>query len=255
MDSDTSHTACTDVHTLPAHHIALIPCTTSVAQGQPECVSRKVVSFHLSRAVSLASHRIPSTSSSTYSSVPGLQRLLTSRNLFADPRERGNDGYTDPETLTVYEPNRIVDNQIINEQKYAWCHFFVAGDEFPNVLLRAHELDDGSQLFQRQHYGIVPELLTDAPEPDHEGTKDEPESDWDMRSADAPDDEDAGQETLALSPARSKHRQLLHRRMLHHMPLQHKKRLLHRYRMWPIHTMSETTTSIAIVFIIASTRP
>ena len=181
--------------------------------------------------------------------------MLTYRNPCADPRERGNDGYTDPETLTVYEPNRIVDNQIINEQKYAWCHFFVAGDEFPNVLLRAHELDDGSQLFQRQQYGIVPELLIDAPEPDHENTKDEPESDWDMRSADAPDDEDAGQETPALSPARSKHRQLLHRRMLHHMPLQHKERLLHGYRIWLIPTMSETTTSIAIVLSLHPLDP
>ena len=30
VNSDTSHTACTDAHTLSAHHIALIPCTTSV---------------------------------------------------------------------------------------------------------------------------------------------------------------------------------------------------------------------------------
>ena len=43
------------------------------------CVPKIVVSFHLSRAMSLAPHRTPSTSSSTFSSVPGLQRLLTSR--------------------------------------------------------------------------------------------------------------------------------------------------------------------------------
>ena len=33
VNSDTSHTACTDAHTLSACHIALIPCTTFVAQG------------------------------------------------------------------------------------------------------------------------------------------------------------------------------------------------------------------------------
>ena len=39
--------------------IALILCTTSVAQGQPDCVSKIVVSCHLSRAMSLAPHRTP----------------------------------------------------------------------------------------------------------------------------------------------------------------------------------------------------
>ena len=78
--------------------------------------------FHLSRAMSLATHRTPSTSSSTaVSCVPGFQRLLTSRNPCADPLERGRDGYTDPEPLTDYEPNRIVDNQIINEQEDITC--------------------------------------------------------------------------------------------------------------------------------------
>ena len=33
VNSDTSHTACTDAHSLSAHRIALIPCTKSVAQG------------------------------------------------------------------------------------------------------------------------------------------------------------------------------------------------------------------------------
>ena len=40
VNSNTSHVACTDAHTLSAHHIALIPCTTSVAQGQPDCVAK-----------------------------------------------------------------------------------------------------------------------------------------------------------------------------------------------------------------------
>ena len=92
------------LHTLSAHQIALIRCTTSVAQ-EPDCVPKIVVSFRLSRAMSLALHSTPSTSSSTISSVPGLQRLLPSRNPCADPRERGGDGYTDPEPLTP-EPNR-----------------------------------------------------------------------------------------------------------------------------------------------------
>ena len=102
VNSNTSHSACTDAHTLSAHHIALIPCTTSVAQGQPDCVAKIFVSFHFSRAMSLAPHRTPSTLSSTFSSVPGLQRLLTSRISCADPRERGGDGYTDPEPLTQH---------------------------------------------------------------------------------------------------------------------------------------------------------
>ena len=67
--------------------------------------------------MSLAPYRTPSTSSSTFSCVPGLQWLLTSRISCADPRERGGDGYTDPEPRTGCEPNRIVDNQTIIEQE------------------------------------------------------------------------------------------------------------------------------------------
>ena len=98
MNSNTSHTACTDANTLSAHHIARIPCTTSVAQV--------IVSLHFSRAMSHAMHGAPSTSSSSFSSVQALQRLLTSSISCADRRERGGDGYTDPEPRTVYEPNR-----------------------------------------------------------------------------------------------------------------------------------------------------
>ena len=99
MNSNTSHTARTDAHTLSAHHIALIPCTTSVAQV--------IVSLHLSRAMSHAVHGAPSTSSSTFSSVQALQRLLTSRISCDDRRERGSDGYTDPEPGNGYEPIRL----------------------------------------------------------------------------------------------------------------------------------------------------
>ena len=67
------------------------------------------------------------------------------------------------------------------------------------MLLRAHDLNEGGQVFQQQQYGIVPELLPDAAELDHQDRKDEPESDWDMHNADAPDDEDAGQETPVLA--------------------------------------------------------
>ena len=94
VNSNTFHTACTDAHTLSAHHIALIPCTTSVAHGQPGCVPKIVVSFHLSCAISHATHGTRSTSSSSFSSVPGLQGLLTFRNPCADSREHGCDGYT-----------------------------------------------------------------------------------------------------------------------------------------------------------------
>ena len=68
-------------------------------------------------------------------------------------------------------------------------------------MLRARELNHGDQLFKRQQCGIVPELLPNAAKPDHQDVKDEPESDWDMHHADAPDDEDAGQETPVLVPA------------------------------------------------------
>ena len=49
------------------------------------------------------------------------KRLLTSRSPCADSRERGGDGYIDPEPLTGYEPNRIVDNQIITELEDITC--------------------------------------------------------------------------------------------------------------------------------------
>ena len=58
------------------------------------CVPKIVVSFHLSRAMSLAPHRTPSTSSSTFSLFQVSKRLLTSGISCADPRERGRDGYT-----------------------------------------------------------------------------------------------------------------------------------------------------------------
>ena len=67
--------------------------------------------------MSLAPHRTPKTSSSICSSVPGLHRLLTSRIPCAHPREPRGNGFTHPEHRTGYEPNRIVDNQIINEQE------------------------------------------------------------------------------------------------------------------------------------------
>ena len=56
-------------------------------------------SHSISCAKSHAMHGTRSTSSS-FSSVPGLQRLLTSRNPCADSRERVSDGYTDPKPLT-----------------------------------------------------------------------------------------------------------------------------------------------------------
>ena len=51
--------------------------------------------------MSHAMHGKRSTSSLSFSSVPGLQRLLTCRNPGVDPRDPGGDGYTDPEPLTV----------------------------------------------------------------------------------------------------------------------------------------------------------
>ena len=44
------HSACTDGHIESAHHIALIPCTTSGAQGKIGCVPKK--NLRLLRSVS-----------------------------------------------------------------------------------------------------------------------------------------------------------------------------------------------------------
>ena len=57
-------------------------------------------SHAISCTMSHAMHGTRSTSSSSSSSVPGVQRLFTSRNPCVDPRESGCDGYTDPEPLT-----------------------------------------------------------------------------------------------------------------------------------------------------------
>ena len=112
MNSNTSHTACTDAHTLSAHHIALILCT----KGQPDCVPKTVVSFHLSRAMSLAPHRAPSTSSSIF-------RLFQVTNGCSHPeipaQIHGNAGVMDipiQYLSQVFEPNRIVDNLVMNER-------------------------------------------------------------------------------------------------------------------------------------------
>ena len=58
-------------------------------------------SFHLLRNVSRHA-RNTQYIFLIFSSVPGLQRLLTSRHPCADPREHGGDGYTDPEPLTAF---------------------------------------------------------------------------------------------------------------------------------------------------------
>ena len=50
-------------------------------------------------------HGTRSTSSSSFSSVPGRQRLLTSKNPHAESREHGCDGNTDPEPLTWKDEN------------------------------------------------------------------------------------------------------------------------------------------------------
>ena len=96
--------------------------------------------------------------------------------------------------------------------QHAWSRLFVADGEMPNVLLRARELNHGGQLFKRQQCGIVPEVLPDAAQLDHQDVKDEPESDWMpqmMRMQDR-----RLQYWPLLHKWRSKHKQQLHRRML-----------------------------------------
>ena len=107
MDETPSHIACIDAHIVSAHHIALILCTTSMAQGSLHCVPKIVFVFC---AVSHAMHSTLSTSSSTSPTIIGLQRLITSRISCADPREPRGNGFTDPEPRTGYEPNRVESN-------------------------------------------------------------------------------------------------------------------------------------------------
>ena len=105
-----SHSACADAHIVSAHHIAFIPCTTSVAQGNLDCVP-SVCSFHLSCAMSHAVHSTLGTPSSTSPTIIGLQRFITSTNPCADSRELRGDGFTDLEPRTSCEPRRIVNNK------------------------------------------------------------------------------------------------------------------------------------------------
>ena len=61
------------------------------------------------------------TSFSLFSSSPSLtgseSRLITSRIHCADSRGLGDDGFTDPEPRTGFEPNSTVDNKIVTEQE------------------------------------------------------------------------------------------------------------------------------------------
>ena len=70
-------------------------------------------------------HGTRSTSSSSFSSIPGLfppRGLITSTTPCADPRKPQEGGsYPEQPPHTGYEPNRIVDNQIFNEQKNVTC--------------------------------------------------------------------------------------------------------------------------------------
>ena len=90
-----------------------------------DCASFKK-SRSISRAMSHAmTHGTRSTSSSSFSSVPGPtppRRLTTSTTPCADPRKPQECGsYPERPPHTGYEPNRIVDNQIIHEQENATC--------------------------------------------------------------------------------------------------------------------------------------
>ena len=89
---------CTHARSLSSHHTW---CYTLTRDSSSSCAFHKN-SVHLSHAMSRAIHGTLSTSSTPFSSVPGLQRLLTSRNPCADPREPGVDGYTDPEPRTCW---------------------------------------------------------------------------------------------------------------------------------------------------------
>ena len=105
-----SHIACTDAHIVAAHHIALIPCTTSVAQGSRIVCPKhflvpSLVPRHVSRPALYTQHLSSLSLASTSPSFTGSgSRLITSRIHCADSRGLRGDGFTDPEPCTGYDP-------------------------------------------------------------------------------------------------------------------------------------------------------
>ena len=100
------------------------------------CVAQDCASFKKSRSISRAmshamTHGTRTTCSSSFSFVPGLippRRLITSTTLCADPRKpHEGDSCLELFLHTGYEPERIVDNQIIDEQENVICN---EDDEF-----------------------------------------------------------------------------------------------------------------------------
>ena len=88
--------------------------------------AQECASFKKSRSISHdMTHGTRSTSYSLFSSVPGPippRRLITSTTPCADPRKPQEGGsYPELPRDTGYVPNRIVDNQIINEQENVTC--------------------------------------------------------------------------------------------------------------------------------------
>ena len=88
-------------HTSHTAHFNMYRCAQSVRTSHMMLHAHAWLKFKLclpqdshciSCAMSHAMHGTRSTSSSSFSSVPGLQMLLTSRNPCADPREHGSDG-------------------------------------------------------------------------------------------------------------------------------------------------------------------
>ena len=94
------------------------------------CVAQDCASFKKSRSISRAmshamTHGTRSTSSSLFSSVPGLiplRRFITSTTTCADPRKPHEGGSFLELLRTGYEPSRIVDNHIIDEQENVICN-------------------------------------------------------------------------------------------------------------------------------------
>ena len=114
-----SHIACPGADTLSAQHTwcsTLTRCPSWISCPKHFLIP-SLVSRHISRPAQYTQHFVLFSLSSTSPFTGSGSRLITSRTHFADSRDLGGDGFTDPEPRTGYEPERTVDNPIVTEQE------------------------------------------------------------------------------------------------------------------------------------------
>ena len=121
VNSNTSHTACTDAHTLSAHHIALIPCTTSKAPRLTWlCAQNNRFQFiSLARCLLLHTEH-PALHPLFFPLFQVSKGWLTSRIPCADPREPRVTGYTESRTSHRFwaqqdrrQPDHLMNKRIL----------------------------------------------------------------------------------------------------------------------------------------------